>query len=65
MDSGYGNRTYQSIITAPGGVQVSVTITVPETLVWKDSKECAELAQMAASHGMALVDRSRAERAPF
>jgi hypothetical protein len=62
--SEWGDWAFESTITAPDGVRVHVTVTVPSERVWKDMPETAELAQMAASRGMKMVQDSQT-RAPF
>ncbi|ALG07632.1 hypothetical protein H4W33_010490 [Kibdelosporangium phytohabitans] len=56
--------TFESTITDPNGVRVTVTVSVPLERAWKDVGESAELAQMAASRAQAMLRDSR-ERAPF
>jgi hypothetical protein len=56
--------TFESVITNPAGVSVSVMIDVPVASVWKDVRECAEIAQMAAIHAVGHISKS-SERPPF
>jgi hypothetical protein len=59
---------FESAITTPQGLRVSVEVTVPQSQAWKDVGETAEIAQMcasqAATRAMNMI-RESAERCPF
>lgn len=54
--------------TSQHGIRVTVTITVPQDSFWKDVRDVAEHAQMAASRAMSSTLQSRTkanEECPF
>lgn len=55
---------FEHTVTQPDGIQVHVIVTVPIGAAWKDVRETAEIAQMAANHALTHIDRCK-ERPPF
>lgn len=61
-------HTFTAIEEHPNGIRVITRIVVPAGVAWRDVRDCAELAQMAASRAMstALSNKKQCEeRAPF
>jgi hypothetical protein len=59
---------FDARISDPTGLRIDVTITVPEPATWPDVGDAAEIAQMAASRGLAQTRQARSnyyERPPF
>ncbi|WP_410633326.1 hypothetical protein [Amycolatopsis sp. cmx-4-83] len=64
MDDESRSWKFESAVTNRFGVRVAVVIDIPLSAAWKDVGECAEIAQMAASHAVAHINQS-SERPPF
>lgn len=50
--------TFESRITDPGGMTVSVVITVPTDTRWADPSEASEIGQMGAGHTARLIAKN-------
>jgi len=61
--------TFESRITEPDGMTISVVITVPTDTRWHDPSEAGEIGQMGARHTERLIAKNMTrhsdEECPF